>query len=161
MGTTRMILVFVNLAACGATAAAPATSADPPAGAPDDPSAPPAATPGSPDDVTPAMAARSAPEAAVKAYLEAALAGEHDAMFALMTAECRDKEKAWDRGFSKSLVDGKIKLKTYELAEPEINADTAQVAVKAVFTADGADDDEGMRFALRQEADGWSISEIR
>ena len=146
--------------ACGATATPPATTADAPARAPDDPSAPPAATPGTPEEVTPAMVDRASPEAATSAYLAAALANTPDAMFALMTPECRDKEKTWAKGFTKNIIDGKIKLKTHEVREPEVTGDTATVSVKAVFVVDGADDNEGMRFSLKREADGWLIREI-
>lgn len=160
MRTSPTLLATLVTLACGGTATPPATTADAPAQAPDDPSAPPAATPGAPEDVSPAMVARSSPEEATKAYLEAATAGKVDDMLALMTPECRDKEKSWDKGFTKNITDGKIKLKSYEVREPEITDDTARVSVKAIFIVDGADDNEGMRFVLKKQTDDWLIAEI-
>lgn len=160
MRLQRFILAVSLSLACGATATPPATTADAPARAPDDPSAPPAATPGAPEEVTPAMVDRSSPEAAVKAYLAAAIGSSQTDMFALMTPECREKEKSWAKGFTRNILDGEIKLKTHEVREPEVTGDTATVSVKAVFVVDGADDNEGMRFSLKREADGWLIREI-
>lgn len=156
----RLLLALLVPLACGSTATPPATTADAPARAPDDPSAPPAATPGAPEEVTPALVDRSSPEAVTRAYLTAAAANAANDMFALMTPECRERERTWAKGFTKNITDGKIKLKTYELREPEVTGDAAKVAVKAVFVTDGEDDNEGMRFELRREADGWRIAEI-
>lgn len=147
--------------ACGGTAAPAATTANAPERVPEDPGAPPAATPGAPEDVTPAMVDRASPAAVVTAYIDAATANKLDDMLALMTPECREKEKAWEKGFTKNIGDGKVKLKSHEMREPEVTGDSATVSVKAVFVgADGADDNEGMRFVLKQQADGWWIAQI-
>jgi hypothetical protein len=147
MRSLRLPVVVCVTLACGGTATPPATTADAPAQAP--------------EDVTPAMVDRSSPAAAARAYLEAALTNRHGDMLAVMTPECRDREKSWDKGFTRNIVDGKIQLKSYELREPEVTGDTAKVSARAIFVVDGADDNEGVRFALRQEADGWLITEIR
>jgi hypothetical protein len=161
MRTSPALLATLLSLACGGTAAPPATTADAPAQAPDDPSSPPAATPGAPEDVSATMVARSSPAEATKAYLVAAQASKVDDMLALMTPECRDKERTWADGFTKNIADGKIKLKSYEMREPVVTDDTANVSVKAVFVADGVDDNEGMRFALKKQGDDWLIAEIR
>lgn len=153
---------MLGILACGGTATPAASTADPPVRAPEDPSAPPAATPGAPEDVTPLMAARASPTSVTTEYLDAAIAGKYEEMFALMTPACRETEKSGEKGFTRDIADGRIKLRTFELGEPEISGDTAKLAVKATFMADGAEDREGMRFELqRREPEGWMIAAIR
>lgn len=146
--------------ACGGTTVPAATSADPPASAPDDPSSPPAAIPGTPEGDTAPAVARSSPGAATTAYLDAAMAMEFEAMYALMTPKCRDEERVWAKGLTKNLADGRVRLRTYRLGEPEITADTATVEVQARLAAD-VTEPERVHFDLEQEPEGWVIVAIR
>lgn len=146
--------------ACGATTTPAATTADPPERAPDDPSSPPAAIPESPDPSTSQQADRSSPTATTLAYLNAAVAMEFEQMYALMTPECSNEERTWEKGLTKNLADGRIRMRAYALGEPEITADTARVQVQAEFVAD-AEDANDVQFDLRQDPEGWAIVAIR
>lgn len=108
----------------------------------------------------PAAVDRTTPAATTTAYLAAAQTANVEAMLALMTPECREKEKAGERAFTKAIGDGKIKLKTHDMRPPEVTGDTAKVSVKAVFIADGKDDNEGMRFELKLQDGAWLITSI-
>lgn len=103
---------------------------------------------------------RSTPAGTTTAYLAAAQAANTEAMLALMTPECREYEKSGERAFTRVIGEGKIKLKTHDMQPAEVTGDTAKVRVKAVFIADGKDDNEGMRFELKLQDGAWLITSI-
>src|SRR5262245_33522032 len=113
-------LVMAPTLACAATPAAPATGATPPAEpAPASAADPPAPASDPSPAATPSAVDRSTPTAVAAAYLTAAEAGKLDDMLALMVPECAEKEKVWERGFTKNVAEGKIRLKSHEMREPE------------------------------------------
>lgn len=146
--------------ACGATSTPAATTADPPESAPDDPSSPPAAIAGSPESIPARPADRSSPAATTVAYLNAAIALEFEDMHALMTPACSNEERSWDKGLTRNLADGRIRVRAYEVGQPEITADTAQVTVQAELVADAVEP-ERVHFDLQRDPDGWAIVAIR
>ncbi len=98
------------------------------------------------------------------AYFAAASAVDVEGMLALMTSEYREKERTWPKGFTRSIADGKIRLKSYEMRAPEVTGDTAKVSVRAIFSVaaiDGDDGHEAMHFELVREAGQWSISSLK
>ena len=82
-------------------------------------------------------------------------------MLALGTPEWQAKEKTWAKGFTMNIVKGNLKLKSYEVRDPKVEGDTANVSVRATFVdKDGKDDGEGMRFALVRKDGRWWISNL-
>ncbi len=163
---TRLTLALVLTASAlgcrgDATAPTPPATPDPVAPAPVDAEPAPAA-----ESTSPAASAvdRATPEIVARAYFAAASAVDLEGMLALMTPEYRERERTWSKGFTKNIADGKIRLKSYEMREPEVTGDTAKLSVRAIFSVaviDGEDGHEAMHFELVREAGQWSISSLK
>jgi hypothetical protein len=145
---TWIAAVFaVGLAACGGDSDAPKKG----------PAAPP---PAAPPVAGPAAEGAAGARAVVEAYLVAAKVPDESAMLALGTPEFQEKEKTWSKAFTLNIVKKGFALQSYEIREPAVTGDSANVSVRAVFSVNGKDDPEGMRFVLARRDGRWWITEL-
>ena len=152
---TPAITLSLLLAACGHDADGPAAPAAPAA-----PVAPP--TPNTPaiPPAGPTAEGAAGARAAVEAYLIAAKKPDEASMLALGTPEWQKKETTWRKAFTFNIVKSGFAMKTYEVRDPEVEGDKANVSVRAVFSDNGKDDREGMRFTLERRDGRWWITEL-
>jgi type IV secretory pathway VirB10-like protein len=171
----RAILCLVLLAACGNETPAKNANNDKttvtvikPTGSEMPPEVPPpasatvtatatATTPPTPPAPT---VDRSTPKAVAEQYMTHAKEAAKESMLGLMTPECQQKEKTWEKGFTKAFTERGVKLKSYETKEIEDKGDVAKVHVRAVYQDGKKDKAESMRFELVKKDGSWWISSI-
>jgi hypothetical protein len=102
------------------------------------------------------------PLAAVAAFVAAVDDSNRDAAAALMTAGCVERERSWDKSFSKAIFDRGLRFHIIKLRDESIEDDRASVRLGVVFLDPaGEPDNEGMSFTLVKRDDAWWIDEIR
>jgi hypothetical protein len=154
-----VLTLALAVAACG-DAKDPYGSGKPSEGPPPPPSGKPPHVVAAPIAGGSALEGAAGARATVDSYLLAAKRVDEAGMLALGTAEFQKTEKTWKKAFTLNIVKGGFALKSYEVREPEVSGDTANVSVGATFVVDGKDDPEGMRFTLTRRDGKWWITEI-
>ncbi|MEZ4380772.1 MAG: hypothetical protein R3A79_05465 [Nannocystaceae bacterium] len=103
------------------------------------------------------------PLGAVAAFVAAVDDGDREAATALMTDGCLERERSWDKSFSKAIFDRGLRFHIIKLRDASsAEDDRASVRLGVVFLdSAGEPDNEGMSFTLVKRDDAWWIDEIR
>ncbi|MCA9658571.1 MAG: hypothetical protein KC486_09515 [Myxococcales bacterium] len=102
------------------------------------------------------------PLAAVAAFVAAVDESNREAAAALMTEGCVERERSWDKSFTKAIFDRGLRFHIIKLRDESIEGDRASVRLGVVFLdSAGEPDNEGMSFTLVKREGVWWIDEIR
>jgi hypothetical protein len=78
-----------------------------------------------------------------------------------MTPAWAEKEKSWDKAFTKAMFELGWSVVSATIREPAIKDDVATVSVRAIFKTPKRDEDpEGMHFTLVKKDGKWFIDKL-
>ncbi len=105
---------------------------------------------------------QGAPLNVIAAYIAAADGNDRERAFALMTAECAERERTWAKSFSRAIFDRGYRFQVVRLSEDNTEDERAEIRLRVVFLDhQGEPDNEGMRFKLLRRDGQWWVDEIR
>ncbi len=101
------------------------------------------------------------PRHVIAAYIAAADASDRQRAFALMTPACAERERSWEKSFSKAIFDRGYRFHVVSLGEEQVDEESAYVRLRVVFLhRTGEPDNEGMSFSLVRLEGRWWLDEI-
>jgi hypothetical protein len=112
-------------------------------------------------ETEPRPADLTTPKGTVEAFFAAVRKGNKEAVYALMTPAWAEREKSWDKSFTKAMFELGWSVVSATIREPATKDDTATVSVRAIFKTPKRDEDpEGMHFTLVKKDGKWLIDKL-